>query len=128
MLRGRPVVFAPGAKQAPARIEPGQSLCYNSDVVLKTQRCGPAAAPGGGYAVIKKQDRLVITFFTTTDAMAMEHLCRARQADGRMIPVPRSISAGCGLAWCAAPESEKNLRALMESEGIRFQGVYRCLV
>lgn len=115
-------------QQIPAPIEPKQSLCYNIDVVLKIQRCGPAAAPGGGYGLIRKQDRLVITFFTTTDAMAMEHLCRERQADGRIIPVPRSITAGCGLAWCAAPESEKPLRALMESEGIRFQGVYRCLV
>ena len=26
--------------------------------------------------MIPKQGRLVITFYTTTDAMAMEHLCR----------------------------------------------------
>lgn len=78
--------------------------------------------------MIPKQDRLVITFYTTTDAMAMEHLCQAQQAPGRMIPVPRSISAGCGLAWSAPPEDEKELRALMESGGIQSQGVYRCLV
>lgn len=78
--------------------------------------------------MIPKQDRLVITFYTTTDAMAMEHLCRQQNADGRMIPVPRSITADCGLAWCAAPDSEKGLRALMEEGGIRCQGVYRCLV
>ncbi len=78
--------------------------------------------------MIPRQDRLVITFYTTTNAMAMEHLCRAQKADGRMIPVPRSISAGCGLAWCAAPESEQALRALMEAGGLRPQGVYRCLV
>ena len=78
--------------------------------------------------MIPKQDRLVITFYTTTDAMAMEHLCQEQKADGRMIPVPRSISAGCGLAWSAPPESEKTLRALLDAEHIRFQGVYRCLV
>ncbi len=78
--------------------------------------------------MIRKQDRLVITFFTTADAMAMEHLCREQKADGRIIPVPRSITADCGLAWCADSQSEKDLRALMEAGKIRFQGVYRCLV
>ena len=78
--------------------------------------------------MIRKQDRLVITFYTTTDAMAMERLCRAQKADGRIIPVPGSISADCGLAWCAAPESEQPLQRLMETNQIRFQGVYRCLV
>lgn len=78
--------------------------------------------------MIRKQDRLVITFYTTTDAMAMERLCRQQNAGGRMIPVPRSITADCGLAWCADPASEQPLRALMEAGGIRFQGVYRCLV
>lgn len=86
------------------------------------------AASRGGCAVIRKQDRLVITFFTTADAMAMEYLCREQKADGRIIPVPRSITADCGLAWCADPQSEKDLRALMEAGKIRFQGVYRCLV
>ena len=51
--------------------------------------------------MIKKEMKLVITFHTTTDAMAMEQACKAAGADGRIIPVPRAISAGCGLAWCA---------------------------
>lgn len=70
----------------------------------------------------------MITFYTTTDAMAMEHICREEKAEGRMIPVPRSITADCGLAWSADPQNEKSLRALMETGGIRFQGIYRCLV
>ena len=51
--------------------------------------------------MIQRVMRLVITFYTTTDAMAMEHTCKCAGADGRLIPVPRSITAGCGLAWCA---------------------------
>lgn len=78
--------------------------------------------------MICRQKRLVITFFTTTDAMAMEQLCRAEQAGGRIIPVPGHISAGCGLAWCAAPESEPELRALMTAHGLHAQGIYRCMV
>ena len=51
--------------------------------------------------MIKKTEKLVITFYTTTAAMAMEKLCKESGADGRLIPVPGSISADCGLAWCA---------------------------
>lgn len=78
--------------------------------------------------MIRKTEKLVITFFTTTDAMAMERICREEKADGRIIPVPGSISADCGLAWCASPSSEEALRCLMECSGLKFQGIYRCLV
>ena len=56
--------------------------------------------------MIKKTEKLVITFYTTTAAMAMEKVCKDSGADGRLIPVPGSISADCGLAWCAKNESE----------------------
>lgn len=78
--------------------------------------------------MIQRTQKLVITFYTTTDAMAMENLCRAEQAPGRLIPVPRSITAGCGLAWCADPASEDALAALMRSHGVVFQAMHRCLV
>ena len=50
--------------------------------------------------MIRQENKLIITFHTTAEAMAMEEACKARCAQGRLIPVPRSISAGCGLAWC----------------------------
>ena len=78
--------------------------------------------------MIRKTLKLVITFHTTTDAMAMESCCRRIGANGRLIPVPRSISAGCGLAWCASPESEDALRALMAQNRIVFQDMHQCLV
>ena len=54
--------------------------------------------------MIQKQKRVVFTFHSTTDAMAMEALCKAAGLGGRMIPVPGEITADCGLAWCAEPE------------------------
>ena len=47
----------------------------------------------------------MITFHTTTDAMAMERYCKKKEP-GRLIPVPGTISAGCGLAWCVLPQRE----------------------
>ena len=78
--------------------------------------------------MIKKEMKLIITFHTTTEAMAMEKVCKEAGVDGRLIPVPRAISAGCGLAWCAKPESEVVLRKLMEEKGINPQAVQECLV
>lgn len=78
--------------------------------------------------MIRKSEKLIITFYTTTDAMAMEYLCKANQAEGRIIPVPGSISADCGLAWCAKPESAASLLGLMAANGLRYQGIHRCLV
>ena len=78
--------------------------------------------------MIKKQEKLVITFYTTTAAMAMESACKAKGADGRIIPVPSSITADCGLAWCAKNESEDTLLDLMVQHNITPQGIYHCLV
>ena len=78
--------------------------------------------------MIKKSEKLVITFYTTTTAMAMENLCKTTGAAGRIIPVPSAISADCGLAWCAALSAEEELCALMEANGIQCQGIYHCMV
>ena len=43
----------------------------------------------------QKEFRVIVTFSTTTDAMAMESYCRSHDVAGRLIPVPTAISAGC---------------------------------
>lgn len=40
-----------------------------------------------------------MTFHTTQEAMAMESYCLEHAIKGRLIPVPREISAGCGISW-----------------------------
>jgi len=75
-----------------------------------------------------KTEKLVITFHTTTDAMEMERLCREQGAAGRMIPVPRDISAGCGLSWCADPSEKDTLLALCREAGLKPQGIHLCMV
>ncbi len=76
----------------------------------------------------KKELKLVVTFHTTADAMAMEKACKERQAEGRLIPVPREISAGCGLAWCASLECKDVLKKVMESVGIQEEDMHECMV
>ena len=70
----------------------------------------------------EKKPYVVFTFHTTAGAMAMEKLCRERGVPGRLAPTPRSVTADCGIAWIAPPES----RQLLESaEGKpEFAGIY----
>lgn len=76
----------------------------------------------------KKELKLVITFHTTADAMAMEKACREREVPGRLIPVPRSISAGCGLAWCAPLEEREQLLIVLNDSSIGEEEIHECLV
>lgn len=76
----------------------------------------------------KKELKLVITFHTTTDAMAMEKACKQMGAPGRLIPVPREISAGCGLSWCAPLEERGTLRKVMEEVGLQEQEMHEVMV
>lgn len=78
--------------------------------------------------MIKREVKLVITFRTTTEAMAMESCCKAEGAPGRLIPVPASISAGCGMAWSAKPECKELLLELMERNHITPQAMQECIV
>ena len=78
--------------------------------------------------MIPKTAKVVITFYTTTDAMAMEALCKAENLGGRMIPVPGEITADCGLAWCAEPELAEALTHALNTAGVPVQGVYRLMV
>ena len=70
----------------------------------------------------KKELKLVVTFHTTADAMAME------KAPGRIIPVPRAISAGCGLSWCADLSDKERIAEVMQSVGIQEEEMHECMV
>ena len=78
--------------------------------------------------MISQEKRLIITFRCTTDAIAMEKSCKATGAPGRLIPVPRSISASCGLSWCAPPTSRTALEKLLQEQDLDPEGIYECLI
>ena len=67
-----------------------------------------------------KKPTLVITFATTTQAMAMEKFCQTQGLPGRLIPVPREITAGCGLSWKAQPQDKESLLEAMAAAEMKW--------
>ena len=75
----------------------------------------------------KKEWKAIITFRTTSDAMAFEKKCKEQTIPGRMIPVPREISAGCGLAWSAPLEERAHMEDFLQSQSTAFEAITELL-
>lgn len=71
----------------------------------------------------EKKPFLIITFSATADAMALEKYCLAHQLPGRLIPIPREIHAGCGLAWKTLPEEENRFKTVLSDAGVRCEAM-----
>ena len=65
-----------------------------------------------------------MTFHTTAAANGKEKLCAARSLAGRLIPVPRALTADCGMAWRAEIDKRAALEALAAGEGLEVAGYY----
>ena len=72
----------------------------------------------------EKRKQLVITFATTTGAMAMEKFCMEQNIPGRLIPVPREITAGCGLSWKTEPEFQESMEKALKDQGLAWEEMY----
>lgn len=76
----------------------------------------------------KKELKIVVTFHTTADAMAMEKACKQHQSEGKLIPVPRQLSAGCGISWSAALTERDNLMKILQDSKIEYEEIAECEV
>lgn len=66
----------------------------------------------------RKVSRFIIAFSTTYDAIAAERLFKDCGLPGRLVPVPREISAGCGMAWAGDPDHGQDYMERLEEKGI----------
>ena len=63
----------------------------------------------------------ILTFQTTTQAMAFEKMCNVHNIPGRLIPVPREITAGCGLSWRIPAEEYTCYQSQIRSQGLYYE-------
>ncbi len=76
----------------------------------------------------KKEKYIVVTFSSTTKAMEMEKKCKNKNIPGRLIPVPESIAAGCGMCWCTKLEQKEILEQFLKEENLSIQNLKECFI
>lgn len=76
----------------------------------------------------QRTETCVVTFRTTAGAMAMERTCKASGVAGRLIPVPRSITAGCGMCWAAPMEVREAVENLVMEQHLDVDGIYTVML
>lgn len=76
----------------------------------------------------QKKPYLVVTFFTTSAAMAAERACQEAGIPGRIIPVPREITADCGLGWRTDELYRAQLETLFAAHALEVDGYHTCLL
>lgn len=69
----------------------------------------------------EKPIRLYVTFYTFSEAMATEAACKKKELKGKLVSVPRKLSAGCGVAWECDIELKEEISRLLEEEDIEFE-------
>lgn len=55
--------------------------------------------------------------------MAAEFACKREQIPGKLIPVPRTLSAGCGIAWMSEPQEQSRMEQLLERRQIEWDQI-----
>ena len=71
----------------------------------------------------EKKQYVIFAFSSTTQAMAAESFFQSGGLPGRLIPVPREITAGCGFAWRAPVSDRELLVSALRSAGLGWESV-----
>ena len=74
-----------------------------------------------------KEEKAVITFQTTLQAIQAERALQAAGCPGRLIPVPREITAGCGWAGWAPRGDSQSAEQFLGDGGRDWERTY-CLL
>lgn len=73
--------------------------------------------------MIVKKKSLIVTYFTSSEAIATEKVCNANGIGGRIITTPRHITADCGMSFSIGIEQKEKLLELLEKEKIKYDKI-----
>jgi len=65
----------------------------------------------------------IFTFYSTHFALKLDSACKKENIPGKLIPVPRAISASCGTAFRAEVEDREKIELLADKEGVEIETV-----
>lgn len=67
----------------------------------------------------------VVVFYSTNWALKAEKVAREAGFEVKLIPTPRHISSDCGTALRFRWQDRETLLALLESNRVKIEGVYK---
>jgi len=73
--------------------------------------------------MLEKQRYTVVSFQTTTQAMAVEKSLMADGVEGRIIPLPPEIDAGCGLAFASRTNTISFFEQYFAAHQLKYDAV-----
>ena len=76
----------------------------------------------------EKQKCVVVTFYTTAEAMATEKICNDKKIQGKLISAPRLLSSDCGIAWRSSLENKDVLTDALNEAEIEFSGIFEVMI
>ena len=76
----------------------------------------------------EKQKCVVVTFYTTAEAMATKKLCQEKHIEGRLISAPRTLSADCGIAWRSEVQLKETLENALAQARIEYAGLHEMMM
>ena len=71
--------------------------------------------------MLKKEYKLIVTFFTSSAAMATEKFCKEKNIDGKLISAPRNLSSDCGISYATSVSNRDKLIELLKEKNIEYE-------
>lgn len=82
------------------------------------------SSKGRNEGLLSLNNYYVITFPNTHSAIKAEKLLEKSLLSFLIMPVPRVISSGCGLAIKTSPDNYNEVIAVLKAGGVSIQGAY----
>lgn len=100
----------------------------DSKMMKITVSSDPGERSRGQKRMRKKELRVVVALDTTTQALAMEEAGKEAGLNGRLIPIPRQLTADCGLAWSEPVQSRGKMEQLIREKGLEYHQIVELVI
>lgn len=74
--------------------------------------------------MLNKQKKLIITFSMQDDVMAFNRFCKSNNIEGKVIHIPMSITAGCGLSYEMDLSLKDKIKKMIDENKLFYEAMY----
>lgn len=71
--------------------------------------------------MLKKELKLIVTFYTSSEAMATERVCKDAGIDGKLISAPRNLTADCGISYATEVSNKEKIENLLKEKKVEYE-------